>query len=148
MKGPIKNYTTEISAQKSQGEIEQALVRVGAERIMKEYKDGKVVSFSFQITLPGSPVPVFFKLPAQVEACFEILWKEVGSTRAKRAKWEMQAERTAWRIVRDWTLIQVAMIELKQAEFQQVFLPYVYDPDTNQTLYDRVKEKGISLLDK
>ena len=45
-----------------------------------------------------------------------------------------QAERTAWRNVRDWVLAQIALVESCDAEMDEVFLPYLMDEDGN-TLY-------------
>ena len=45
-----------------------------------------------------------------------------------------QAERTAWRNVRDWIMAQMAIIEAGQVEMEEVFLPYLTDRQ-GRTLY-------------
>ena len=45
-----------------------------------------------------------------------------------------QAERTAWRNVRDWVLAQMAIIEAGMVDIQEVFLPYMTNSQ-GQTLY-------------
>jgi hypothetical protein len=36
-----------------------------------------------------------------------------------------QAKRTAWRLLWDWTAVQLSLIEMRQADLLQVFLPYI-----------------------
>jgi hypothetical protein len=57
-----------------------------------------------------------FHLKAQVEECFTILWKEVKRPRPDtKAILKQQANKTAWKILSDWTEIQSSMILLGQA---------------------------------
>ena len=49
-----------------------------------------------------------------------------------------QANRTAWKVLSDWTEIQCTMILLGQAKPLQMFLPFVYDVKNEETLYDKV----------
>ena len=55
-----------------------------------------------------------------------------------------QASRTAWKLMQDWIEIQVSLIEMRQVEFLQVFLPYVWDGQ--QTYYSYLKEGNFKLL--
>ena len=57
-----------------------------------------------------------------------------------------QSERTAWKILCDWVEIQCSMIHLQQAELAEIFLPYYYNPESNKTLWDQVKEGSVQLL--
>lgn len=57
----------------------------------------------------------------------------------------MQSDRTAWKILSDWVDIQVTMIQLEQAEFTEVFLPYFYDQKSNKTLFEKVASNEIRL---
>lgn len=140
----IKNYTSQQPASRSINYIEQCLAKHGADRIMKEYKDERVTAVTFQININGSPT--LFKLPAEVDACEKVLMQETTSrTRPETIKKiPHQAERTAWKICLDWVEAQMAMIQLAQVDFLQVFLPYAYDPATDRTLYDRIKDDGIA----
>lgn len=45
-----------------------------------------------------------------------------------------QAERVAWRNVRDWVLAQMALVESCDAAVDEVFLPYMTD-NSGKTLY-------------
>jgi len=141
----LKNYTSEVPASTSLAKIERCLVEAGATDISKKYVDGICISITFRMMI--NLQPLFFQLPAKVDACFKVLWKEVNkplpTTRESKMK---QAERTAWKIICDWVEIQLSMIQLEQAEALQVFLPYVYNPVTEQTYYQQLKAGSFKEL--
>lgn len=141
----LKNYTSEVSAYASISMIEKCLVTAGATNISKQYDDGICTAVTFRMMIGTRPL--FFQLPAKASACFDVMWKEVKKPHkdTKRRIME-QSERTAWKIVRDWVEVQLAMIQLEQAEPLQVFLPYVYDPAKNETFYDKLKGSGFKQL--
>ena len=142
----LKNYTSQVSASRSISWIEGKLARSGATQILKMYDSQcRVEGIAFIIPINGTAIS--FKLPAQVQACEDVLKSEVRRPKAdtfKRIK--EQAERTAWKIVADWVDAQIAMIELSQVEFLQVFLPYMYNPVEKKTFYELSKAKGIQKL--
>lgn len=141
----LKNYTSEVPAITSMGKIERALVEAGATDISKKYTDGVCTSITFRMMV--NQVPLFFQLPAKVDACFKVLWGEVKRPKADtRQRTRAQAERTAWKIVSDWVEIQLSMIQLEQAEAMQVFLPYVYNPATEQTFFEHLKANNFKQL--
>lgn len=141
----LKNYTSEVPASRSIGRIEELLISIGAKNINKQYEDGIIKSFIFLIDLNGTTLS--FKLPAKVSIVEKVLWKEIKRPNAgTKERIQKQAERTAWKIVHDWVEIQCSMILLEQAEIAQIFLPYHYDPSTNKTLWERVKDNDIKLL--
>ena len=57
-----------------------------------------------------------------------------------------QAQRTSWKILYDWVQVQVSMIQLQQAEFIEVFLPYCYDREADKTFYEKLKGNGFKQL--
>lgn len=141
----LKNYTSTTPVSSSMGKIEKALVSAGATDISKTYEDGICIAIKFRMLVAGRPL--FFMLPARVTACFEVMWKEVKRPRPNTKQLiRDQAERTAWKIVCDWVEVQLSMIMLEQAEALEVFLPYVYNPTTEQTFYNQLKEKGFKAL--
>lgn len=143
----LKNYTSEVPAITSMGKIERCLVEAGATDISKKYSDQICSSITFRMMV--NQTPLFFQLPAKVDACFKAMWGTMttrGQNQADRKKWMAQAERTAWKIVSDWVEIQLSMIQLEQAEALQIFLPYVYNPATDQTFYEGLKDKGFKAL--
>lgn len=141
----LKNYTSEVPAGISMARIEKCLVQAGATDISKKYEDGVCQAITFRMMVNQSPI--FFKLPAKVDACFEALWKEISRPRKDtKQKTKEQAERTAWKICHDWVEVQLTMIKLEQAEALQVFLPYVYNPQKDETFYERIKNGNLKLL--
>ncbi len=130
----LKNYTTGIPWNKSISEIEEMLQQTGASHIMKEYlKDGRVLSLTFKINGMG------YMLPANSAKVKTVLLK--NRKRASPKLMEEQAERVAWRVLKDWIHAQLSLIQIGQAELEQVMLPYAFDG--RRTFYDVVKEKGL-----
>ena len=148
----LKNYTSEVPASTSMAKIEKALVAAGATDISKKYKDSICIAVRFRIMhkTPESPqlgTPLFFELPARVDACYKVLWQEIKRPLAgTQQKTRQQAERTAWKIISDWVEIQLAMIKLEQAEILQIFLPYVFDPKNEKTFFETIKSGGYKAL--
>ncbi len=111
---------------------------------------GSIIGLTFDIAVPNNLLS--FKLPVQAESVFRVLsgqWKrDLWDTRAKadrEAKTRAQAERVAWRILKDWVAAQLALIEVGMVTLDQVFLPYVITP-TGQTLYERLKGTAFLML--
>lgn len=135
---PIKNYTTKVDVYQSLGEIQGALARNGACKVMVDY-DGKgnPVGVTFGINTERGPQG--FLLPANIEGVLKVFTKQ--KVKADRA----QAERTAWRNIRDWVLAQMAFVEAGNVEVDEVFLPYLTD-GKGRTLY-QVYQSGQLLLE-
>jgi hypothetical protein len=134
-KMPIKDYTTSISVQKTAGEIQEILARAGARTVLIEYGSDRIPdAVSFQVEAKGHFIS--FRLPSHWKGVYQSLMQ---STAERRFKTEDQARRTAWRIIRDWTAAQLAIIEAGAAELTEVFLPYLVNPKTNQTLFEDFK---------
>ena len=144
----LKNYTSTVPANTSMGRIQNSLVQAGATDISMKYdpQTKTCIAITFRMIVSVG-IPLFFKLPANVDPCFRILYKQVKRPLSDTKKRTMeQAERTAWKIVSDWVEIQLAMILMEQAEPMQVFLPYVYDPAKDQTFFEMIKEGGFKAL--
>ena len=139
----IKNYSTEIPAEKSIAEIEKMLASFGAEAIMKEYtSDGKVRMLSFKFLDKG------FKLPANINGVQEILFsgKRDYHGRDSMKTREERAYKVAWRIIKDWIHAQLSLIVSGQAHPHEIFLPYMFDG--KRTLYQAYVEEGKLLTEK
>lgn len=133
----IKNYTTSVDVYKSLGEIQGALANHGARQIMVNYDAGQPVGLLFGIETPDGPRG--FCLPANVEGVRAVF------ARQKVKAQPGQAERTAWRNVRDWIMAQMAIIEAGQVQIDEVFLPYLTD-GRGQTLY-QIYQRGQLYLE-
>jgi len=144
---PLKNYTSSVSAIKSISHIETKLAQNGAKQILKLYDEQcRVAGICFIVPINGSDMP--FKLPARISECENVLRANL-SPRARpetRKKIAQQAERTAWKILSDWIEAQMAMIELAQVELLEVFMPYLYNHQKQQTYFESIKEKGYKAL--
>lgn len=131
------NYTTTIPPSKSIVEIHSILVQHGALRIMSEYKDSKPSGLSFQIE--GPPGLMSITLPARVEKVAVVLQRLIRARRITR-RWPIandaqQAERVAWRVLKDWTEVQMALLETEMVTMEEIFLPYVVTFN-GQTVYE------------
>lgn len=143
----IKNYTSTVDASKSMARIEELLVEIGATNINKQYQNKICTGITFLLYDQQLQQTLPFHLKAQVEECFNILWKDVKRPRPDtRAITQQQANRTAWKILSDWTEVQCSMILLGQAKPLQMFLPFIYDTKTNETLFDKVSSGKFKLL--
>lgn len=135
---PIKNYTSKVDVYTSLGEIQGALLKSGAKKIMVDYDDGEPIGVAFAIeTARGIRG---FTLPAPVEGTLRAFQKQRVSAD------EEQAKRTAWRNVRDWVMAQMALVESCDVPVDQVFLPYLTDR-TGQTLYEAYSAGQLLLGD-
>lgn len=145
----LKNYTSSVPADITIARIERILADAGATGIAKEFANGKPISLAFQIKFDNEHPPVTVRLPANVEASLEAFWQEYKSNRGPRShrtreEFRDQAVRTAWKIQQDWVEVQISLIRLKQQEFLQAFLPYIWDGSS--TFYDRLRGNGFRAL--
>ena len=118
----LLNYTTTVDAIKTAGEIEVILIKGGAKAIQKEIDNGKVISIKFIVDSPIGTIPI--ELPVQIAAVAEILRQQKKNNPRIKTSLD-QAERTAWRCLKDWVEAQMALIEIGMVSIDQVFLPYV-----------------------
>lgn len=129
---PLLNYTTKIDVYTTIGAIQGCLVRHGARKIMQEYDaDGRPQALCFAIDTKFGMRGI--KLPANVDAVHKVLEKQ-------RVKCDReQAERVAWRILKDWVESQMAILESQMVEIDEIFLPYMVSKDglTTYELYNR-----------
>lgn len=137
----ILNYTTSIDAEKTISEISKALVKAGANKIVTDYSDQIPCALTFALILNGSTV--VFSLPANSEGVYRVM---VNSKKIPRSKCtHEQAQRVAWRILKDWVEAQAAIIQAGLATADQVFLPYAITP-SGQTVYQAISQGQILSL--
>jgi len=138
---PIKNYTTGINFMKSIGEIQGCLVAHGAKAIMIDYgQDGIAESLSFMIETSNRVMA--FKLPANIAGVQKAMEKQRLSTRFTSKD---HSARVGWRIVKDWVLAQMAILEAEMVSIDEIFLPYLLT-DNKKTLYQVMQDKGFPQL--
>jgi hypothetical protein len=123
-KGPL-NYTTTISATKTASECVARLAEHGASAIGITYADKKPTGITFKIeTVHGERQ---FSLPVNTDGTFKALLKaNRRGDIAPRYSTSEQAERVAWRVIKDWLEAQLALIEAGIADMAEVMLPYLH----------------------
>jgi hypothetical protein len=141
----IKNYTSGVPIDRTVSKIESVLVEAGASNIMKDYAGGELKAICFTVVNPHDRTKVSIRLPANVDEVYAVLKSEVKRPRSGTLdKLKDQAGRTAWKLMQDWVEVQLSLIRMSQAEFLQVFLPYVWDG--RQTFYSALKAGGFEAL--
>ena len=139
---PLKNYTTQVPADRSVSEIQAMLQAHGASGVLMEYErgTGRIDSLSFKMSLKDRDWA--FRLPMRWREAKQAMIAE-GNRRASRD--DDYCYRVAWRITRDWVAIQMALVELHTVELQEIFLPYTLRGD-GKTLYEHVVLNPSRLL--
>jgi len=134
----MKNYTTDISAERSILEIERLLTLFGAETVIKKYTpEGRVDSLMFQLQEDA------FKLPANVKGVKEILYESSRSAHSgdREKRREERSYKVAWRIIKDWTHAQLSLIASGQAQPREIFLGYMFDG--KRTLFQKYEAERL-----
>jgi len=137
---PILNYTTSVPVDRSVSEIQKALARAGADSVSVEYAGGEVTAIRFVVRLGSVPIP--FRMPCSIDGVLEAL-KKARMPQSKLTR--EHGSRVAWRIVKDWTLVQLALVEAHQAQLTEVFLPYVVN-DHGETLFQSFTKNAQKML--
>ena len=139
----ILNYTTTVDSFKTVSEIEYVLMKHKAKSIMKNYEGESITGLSFLIDTVMQQIPV--KLPVKIDECLKVLKHEKRENPRKQIKdTREQAERVAWRILKDWIEAQMALLDIEMVRFEEIFLPYI-ETNTGRTIYERLEEKQFLL---
>lgn len=140
----LLNYTTQIEAVKTVGEIQGILAGHGAKSIKTDYSnDGQVEALSFLVLTPHGEVGI--RLPIDPDAVLKVLTQQNRLRKVpKRYINRAQAVRVAWRIVKDWVQAQMAILETEMVKIEQIFLPYVIT-DSGKTLYEAMIDRHFQL---
>lgn len=134
---PLLNYTTKVDIYTTLGAIQGQLVKHGAKKIMQDYDDnGHVSAVSFLIDTPAGARGI--RLPANVDAVMEVLHRQ-----KVKCDWA-QAERVAWRIVKDWVEAQMAILESEMVRMDEIFLPYMMNRE-GSTMYQLYCQNQLML---
>ena len=134
---PLLNYTTKVNVYTTLGEIQAVLVKHGAKKIMQDYDDdGRITALTFSIVTPAGVRGV--RLPANVDAVHKVLIRQ--KVKCDRE----QAERVAWRIVKDWVEAQMAILESEMVQMDEIFLPYMVN-NAGQTFFQAYQANQLRL---
>ena len=140
--------TSKVPMMQSAAEIEELLAKHGATHSAKEYDGGgRPCSLMFRMDTPAGPQS--FQLPVNVEAVYQILLgmrpPRKQRDHATQAIVNAQAERTAWRNIREWVHSQMVLVQLQMVTVTQIFMPYML-VGHNETLYQRLETSGLRAL--
>lgn len=139
----LLNYSTTVDAYKTVAEIEQMLVKHGAKSIMKSYEGEDVTSLSFLIDTGNGNIPV--KLPVRLDDVLQVLTEQKKAhPKANIKATREQANRVAWRILKDWIEVQMALLDMQMVKFEEIFLSYIETAD-GKTVYEKLEEKHFLL---
>lgn len=144
----IKNFSTLIAVEKTIAEIEKMLSKYGATKIMKEYDEfGSPSKLFFAIMTEHGEMPV--KLPVNTDKVLDVFKLQVSDGKLPRKYWGgewavEQAHRVGWRIIKDWLDAQLTILQIEMVKVQEIFLPYAYDAKSDQTLFQKMEEKGFA----
>jgi hypothetical protein len=135
----LLNYTTTIDSTKTAQEIESILQKHGATAVVKEFSGGSVTSLFFKVATPTGTLGI--RLPIDPDAVLRVLGKQyqTGKVPLRLTHDRPQAERIAWRILKDWVEAQMALLETEMVKLEQIFLPYVM-VNGKQTLFQAFTE--------
>ena len=134
---PLLNYTTKVDVYTTLGAIQGQLVKHGAKKIMQDYDDhGHIAALTFLIDTPAGARGI--RLPANVEKVHTVLHRQ--KVKCDRE----QAERVAWRIVKDWVEAQMAILESEMVQMDEIFLPYMVN-NNGQTLFEAYRNNQLML---
>lgn len=135
----IKNYSTKVPVLQTVGEIQGILATHGARKVMMDYGDnGQVNAITFALDLNGTLRG--FRLEANPHGVISVMKKE----RTKCT--DEQAERIAWRNIKDWIAAQVALVETEQASMAELFFSKLIGSKEN-TLYQAYQQNLLMLGD-
>jgi hypothetical protein len=138
---PILNYTTKIDPLKTISEIQYILAKAGARTVNIDFDDsGRPEAVTFSIKLVDNWIN--FRLPSNHAGVWSVLDEDREVPRS--LKTEDQARRVGWRITKDWVAAQMAIIDARQAELAEVFLPYAVMPN-GRTLFQEVQAGRMML---
>ncbi len=137
----LKDYTTTIDTDKTVSQITAILVAHGAQSILAQYDGGRVTAIAFQVKRGDGHLSI--KLPADPEAVQKVLNRQYMAGKVTRWHTTLEhAERVAWRIIKDWVEVQMAMLDTEQVKLEQIFLAYVVAPD-GRTLFQYVEDRNL-----
>lgn len=139
---PILNYTTKIDAAKTAGEVQTILAKAGASAVAMQFgAGGRPTAIAFTAKTPFGMRE--FTLPVHVEKVRAVLLRQRVASSLSSPE---QAERVAWRIVKDWVEAQLAIIQTEMVTLDMVMLPYMRT-DNGGTVFEQYTEQQQKLLE-
>ena len=123
-------------------DIERILVAHKARELHYEYagdNSGHVVALVFALDVEGRRLS--FRMPARVE---QVELAMFGTNRNLTDAKHKQAYQTAFANIRDWLKVQMAMIDIRLAKAEEIFLPYLLNSE-GQTFFEAIQARQFLL---
>lgn len=143
----IHMENTQITPEKTIGEIQKVLSKGGAKKVITEYEDGEPCGLMFSVM--AGDKELVYKLPVRTKWLFKYLQAKRTYPGDKKEKDLAQAKRIGWRLILRWLQAQLAFAqEAKMVDIKEVFLSYGWDYESKMTVYEQfAKKEGIPLLE-
>lgn len=133
---PLLNYTSTVAVSKTMGEITTILAKHGARQISQSFDSrGRLVGMAFSLEIGGEQL--HYRLPVDSAKVLELLRQQ---DIRRQYQEPAQAERVAWRIMKEWIAAQLAIVETGMVSIDQVMLPYML-VDGDATVFDSFKAR-------
>lgn len=130
----LLNYSTTISVEKTCNEIQKILITGKASKISFDYENGIPINITFSCYFKGTLAT--FSLPCRFDGITKIIVEDKRIDRRYRNP--QQAQKVAWRILKDWIEAQLAIVAAEMAELPEVFMQYGVTR-SGERLYDYIK---------
>ena len=124
------DYSTKIDAERTAQECVKLLGRAGADEVSIKMDSGDPVGLGFLLETPHGKRR--FILPLHRDDMAKALAvmldrnpPHVSTAEMRRLRSDAQALRVAWRVARDWLTASLALLEARQANLDEVMLPYL-----------------------
>lgn len=127
---PLAKSRTRVHYDKTIDEIRKILVKAGAKKIVFDYDLELPTKLSF--SYPFKEEMMYFTLPLRFNGIRENMKK------LKVQGGDEQTLNIGWRVMKDWILAQLTMVDAEVAEFSEVFFSYGVTRD-GTTMYEFVK---------
>ena len=131
--------STKKDPEETLAEIQKVLRKYSLKKFLADYDKGEIIGCIFSIDIDGQEIA--FKLPIR----WQPLWSLARQGKTKYIRDERQAQRVAWRIQLRWMEAQLAIIDIGQAEFQEVFMPYILLKG-GSTVFQKYSDHGFKAL--
>ena len=140
---PLLNYTTTVAATRTVSQITELLAKHGAAQILTEYDaDGGGGVSGIAFAMQTAHGLMRYRLPVDRAAVRKVMERDRSIPR--RFRTEEQAERVAWRIMKDWIEAHLAIIATQMVSLDQVMLPYMLVGEG--TVYDHYLANRLAEL--
>lgn len=141
----ILNYTTQIDPEKTAAEIQRILGKGKALAVSMQFSaSGRVTGLSFSARTSYGVRD--FALPITEEVVTAVFNSMRRDQVPRRYQTREQAERVAWRIMKDWMESLMALVSLNMVPLDQAMLAYMVT-DGGSTLYARFVERQLAELE-